>query len=405
MKLSVIIPVYNCELYLKECLESICDQDIEGLQVICIDDHSTDRSLEVLQTLKQKHPCIEIYQNEVNKGQAASRNIGVANATGEYIMYVDADDYIEQHILKPLLSFAEAGQADIVMFDTYMFADQTFAGHVDNEKRVRKHAYGHIPGIEMLSALIEYHEMFGIVWGSIYKRTYLLEKKIKFIEGGQHEDVPYIFCALLNAPIADYFHKNVYYYRQRQGSTLYSPDYQKLLLGLLEGYDDMQSVWRKFRQRQHCTDMQEKNIKRYFDSIDNLVEDRYVSYLAEKNFKIDKNIEDKIEKFHLVNREEIDQYFSEDKLSEAKSAKKIVIYGAGFIAKKVYILLNKNGIEVNCFCVSDTVNNPDCLFERPVVKYSDYLAADCIVLAVSEMVKRQILDNVDFKTNHVITLL
>ena len=184
IKLSVIIPVYNCEKYIRQCLESICGQQIDGLQVLCIDDCSGDASLEILYEMQKKYDCIEIYQNRVNKGQAAARNTGLCRATGEYILFMDSDDYIADNVPE-LLAYIDTGRADIVLFDTYMFSDEQFAGMFDNSSRIRKYPYGQESGADMLCELIKNQEMSGIVYGSIYRRKYLECQKIKFIEDGQ----------------------------------------------------------------------------------------------------------------------------------------------------------------------------------------------------------------------------
>lgn len=403
--LSVIVPVYNCASYLRECVESLFEQKIEGLQIICIDDASTDSSSSVLSNLHRQHEELEVYYNLINRGLGATRNIGIHHAKGKYIMFVDADDYITPNSLKELIDYAETGAADVVLFDMIMFSDSGFKKIFDCNARVRKCKYNDSEGLNILCQLIANGEMTGTATSGVYKRLYLQQHEMKFIENCQHEDIPFSFMALLYAKKIRYWEKVVYHYRQRIDSILHNPDYEKLLIGLINGYESMQDEWRKFRVKNHCTDIQEKNIKSYFDSIGNLMEERYMSYLAEKNFYIDKTIESKIEKYHLVNKEEINQYLSDGKLAKIKNAKNIIIYGAGFIAKKLYVLLKKNGIEVNCFCVSDTVNNPDCLFARPVVKYSEQLEADYIVLAVSETVKKQILSNVDLRMERVVTLL
>src|SRR5699024_6015694 len=95
MKVSVIVPVYNSELYLKDCLDSLVNQTLKDLEIIIVDDASTDKSLKIIMEYKNKYPnIIKVFQNEQNKGQGASRNVGLSLATGEYIGFLDSDDYV-----------------------------------------------------------------------------------------------------------------------------------------------------------------------------------------------------------------------------------------------------------------------------------------------------------------------
>ena len=403
IKLSVIIPVYNCEKYIRQCLESICGQQIDGLQVLCIDDCSGDASLEILYEMQKKYDCIEIYQNRVNKGQAAARNTGLCRATGEYILFMDSDDYIADNVPE-LLAYIDTGRADIVLFDTYMFSDEQFAGMFDNSSRIRKYPYGQESGADMLCELIKNQEMSGIVCGSIYRRKYLECQKIKFIEDGQHEDIPYIFNALLCAEKADYFHKVVYYYRKRSGSTLYMPNYRRLLAGLLSGYSNMKEVWEAYQKENSGADKYEPFIRQYLKQIAEMTEDRYACFLAEGGAAED-SLNEKIQKFHLLEKDEISRYIKPDDVNRLKNAGSIAVYGAGLFAKKLFILLQKNEMPVSCFCVTKTEGNPAQLFDRPVKKYTKDIKQDCIIIAVSEKIRNQIVQSTDFKGKTVITLL
>lgn len=402
-KLSIIIPIYNCEPYLKQCLYSICKQKVSELQIICIDDCSKDNSLQILLEVQKQYRCIQILQNASNLGQAASRNIGLLHAEGEYIMFVDADDYIAENILPKLLLFMDETQVDIAMYDCYMFLDTGFKEKLDCNARIRKNIYVQQKGIQMLCALISNHEMSGIVCGSIYKKKYLNDFSIKFIDRGQHEDVSYIFEALLYAPQATYFHEIVYYYRQRKTSTLHMPNYKKLLTGLIEGFDVMQNTWNEYKTRNGDEKQYEFYINEYLNQIVDLIENRYVNYLAENGGKVDADIFEKMSRFSVLLPNEIYKYFDMDVLAEIKEAHQVIIYGAGYLAKKVYILLEKNGITVDAFCVTSLKENNKQIFSKPIIEYSNKLKVKTIILAVSEKIKNEILKEINFKEKNVFT--
>ena len=94
-KVSVIIPVYNTEKYLEKCLDSVCNQTLSDIEIICVDDCSTDNSLNILKEYAQKDNRIKLIEFKENKGAAAARNEGIKAATGEYIGFIDSDDYPE----------------------------------------------------------------------------------------------------------------------------------------------------------------------------------------------------------------------------------------------------------------------------------------------------------------------
>ena len=105
-KISIIVPVYNSEQKLKDCLDSLVEQTEKDLEIIVIDDKSTDHSLEIINTYAQKYANIKVYKNEVNKGVGNTRNLGITLATGEYITFVDSDDYVNTTMYEELYQAA-----------------------------------------------------------------------------------------------------------------------------------------------------------------------------------------------------------------------------------------------------------------------------------------------------------
>ena len=114
-KVSVIIPVYNVQDYLAECLESILNQTYTYFEILCIDDCSTDGSSAILREYARKDSRIKVWTNEKNSGQAYARNVGLSNAVGEYVLFVDADDMICQDLLEKCMEVS--CNSDMVCFD------------------------------------------------------------------------------------------------------------------------------------------------------------------------------------------------------------------------------------------------------------------------------------------------
>ena len=125
IKVSVIIPVYNVEKYLRECLESVINQTLKDIEIICINDGSTDKSYEILKEYAKLDHRIRIL-NQSNMGQSAARNRGLEIAKGKYVYFMDSDDWLEKDALKCLTDISESKNLQILYFDgkTFLESDE-----------------------------------------------------------------------------------------------------------------------------------------------------------------------------------------------------------------------------------------------------------------------------------------
>lgn len=128
---TVCVPVYNNEEYVGQCLDSIINQTLKDIEIICVDDGSTDRSLDVLREYAQRDERIKVYAQEVNKGVGAARNLAIAKATGEFMSFIDSDDFIALDMYEKLYTRAKERGADIAMCDVYLYSD---GGRVNKRK-------------------------------------------------------------------------------------------------------------------------------------------------------------------------------------------------------------------------------------------------------------------------------
>ena len=120
VKVSIIVPVYNVEKYLRQCVDSIVNQSLKEIEIICINDGSTDNSLQILEGYAQRDKRIKII-NKRNEGLSTARNTGMEYATGEYIGFVDSDDFINEKMYENLYKNAKSNKSDIVMCPAYVF--------------------------------------------------------------------------------------------------------------------------------------------------------------------------------------------------------------------------------------------------------------------------------------------
>ena len=124
VKVSVIVPVYNVEKYLKDCLDSVVNQTLEDIEIICVNDGSTDNSLAILEEYAEKDSRIKIITQE-NKGLGGARNTGLYHANGEYISFIDSDDWIELNTFEELYNMSKNLDLDMLMFQMKVFNIET----------------------------------------------------------------------------------------------------------------------------------------------------------------------------------------------------------------------------------------------------------------------------------------
>ena len=212
-KLSVIIPVYNVEKYLSDCLNSVVNQTLKDIEIICINDGSTDKSREILQEFADKDSRIKIIDQE-NKGQAAARNMGMKLAKGEFIGFVDSDDWIAADFYEKLYDSAIKFNADIAAGSI----KRCFAsGKSEDWIKYKRNIYTHrIKKKFDLCKIPKYH----YIWNKIYNRKKLVFADITFEEGIYFEDLEFTHKSL-------YYLKNFvtvpevcYYYRDNVNSTV-----------------------------------------------------------------------------------------------------------------------------------------------------------------------------------------
>lgn len=211
---TVIIPVYNCEDFLRRCLESVFDQTMQDFEVIAVNDGSTDSSLDILREYEAVHRNLRVI-DQANAGQGAARNRAIDLARGEYILFVDSDDFIERVTLQVTTERAEEDQSDMVHFDWKLYApDRPGQSHYYNadpfwHKRV-------LEGIEC-DELLRVQNFYSV--SNLYRRSFLLEHGIKFEEGRIYEDNPFVVHAVNRAQLVSMVHSPLYTINPHPEST------------------------------------------------------------------------------------------------------------------------------------------------------------------------------------------
>lgn len=208
-KVSVIIPTYNAGSHLLTCLVSLEQQTHTNMEIIVINDGSTDRTGEILEAY-QKRSSLDIrYFSQANHGQAYSRNFGMDQATGEYIAFIDSDDYLERDYLEMLYSTAEQYESDVVNSGYRVVKeDKTVLSEVNVSPFSTVSGFGRA-GIF-------------VVWSKLFRTEFLREKNIRFPEGKLYEDVPFSIAAKFQGRNVKSISYIGYNYVQHENSTMSS---------------------------------------------------------------------------------------------------------------------------------------------------------------------------------------
>ena len=184
MFLSIIIPVYNVEPYLRECLDSVFAQDLADCEVIAVNDGSTDGSRDILEEYKEQHAGLLTIVDKSNGGQSSARNLGVDYAQGEYFYFVDSDDYLKPHAIASIKQAVQTSEkADVFYFDCII---------TDNGKRWGTHREKSIPVMDLKSFFeYAYNHRVGIAANPVsyvYSSSYWNKSGLQYEEGIKYED-------------------------------------------------------------------------------------------------------------------------------------------------------------------------------------------------------------------------
>lgn len=201
-KLSIIIPCYNVEKYIKRCMNSLIDSEFE---IILVDDGSTDNTYNLCDFYNE-FKNIKVFHKE-NGGLSDARNYGLNKASGEYIMFLDSDDYIELKIISKLILLFDSLKADMICCDFYK-------KNLSNNKIYlieSKLKEGYYTGSELMINLLLNKKYYPMVWKNIYKKSFLLKHNLFFKKGFLHEDEDWFPRALIASKTV-YFYPDAFYY-------------------------------------------------------------------------------------------------------------------------------------------------------------------------------------------------
>lgn len=209
--ISLIVPVYNAEKYLSKCIESILRQTYKNFELICINDGSTDASLNILQSYAYQDSRIKII-NQKNKGQSIARNEGLKCVQGEYVAFVDSDDWLELDFLEKLYSSAQKNNADVVQ-----------SGFIQSDKKFIQENRICFSFDDILKNMNK-----AFVWNKLWKTKFIQDSQLQFLDNVYYEDLAFCLLAAFYAKKWNVIDYAGYNYFQNPVSSTQSQDAEKI---------------------------------------------------------------------------------------------------------------------------------------------------------------------------------
>ena len=233
--ITIAVAVYNTENFLKDCMDSVVNQTYQNLEIICVNDCSTDKSLEILEEYAAKDKRIKIITNEKNSGLGVTRNVGIDAAHGEYILFIDSDDWLDLTACEKLITKVKEGDSDVVFYSAYLvngdekkewkqFCDVTYPLSLEGRKALLRKTRPH-------------------AWSKLWKLEFMTKHGIKFPDFRKSQDQkPHWMICLLAEKVA-FETACLYYYRQHERQVRHCTD-ERLIL-LVDVYNDIEEYLKR----------------------------------------------------------------------------------------------------------------------------------------------------------------
>lgn len=232
VSVSIIIPVYNVETYIKACLDSVTKQTFSDYELIIVNDGSTDNSPSIINEYSKEKENIVVI-NQENQGQSAARNRAINIARGEYIYFLDSDDYIDFDTIETLYTDATLNDLDVLLFNGDTFYDNYVRSKTNFGRNYSKNGqYSEISdGLTMFSNLVMNNDYSCSPCLLFIRKSILENKSLNFYEGIIHEDELFTFKLLLSSKSVRHLDKTLFHRRIRENSTMTGLNYLKSYIG------------------------------------------------------------------------------------------------------------------------------------------------------------------------------
>lgn len=285
---SVVIPVHNGEKYLRECLDTVVGQTLKDLEIICVNDGSTDSSLGILEEYAVRDPRMKIVSQEAsNAGRA--RNTGLAEATGKYLSFLDADDWFEKDMLETMVALAEKTDADVVFCKASTF-DQKTGKHASKSFSLKERL---VPKGKVFSCGDIAEDVFQFcrtaAWDKLYRASYIKEGGFRFQEQPRMNDCFFSTMANIRARKMAVCDRFFIHYRINSGTSITSISPDIAFTCTLNTFTALQKEWREDELKLYGKSWKNFVVKNVVNEIATFSEEvafRYYSMLRTRNFGI-----------------------------------------------------------------------------------------------------------------------
>lgn len=345
IKLSIIIPMYNVGNLICDTIKSIHSIGLNDIEIICVDDGSSDDTVKCLNTLIEKNNLsVKLLRNETNRGQAYARNMGLNVANGRFVYFMDADDYIcNGKALKCLLDSIDDDCSGI-FFDAELIHLDEYGNQV---KRVLTQSFqtGVYRGIEIYNRILSDKEIWMGVWRTIWNKDYLERNEIRYIENtSPHEDLLFTFEAFVRANKIEYVKEKIYTYKKRDDSSTAGQMDEKRYLAHFRCYIEGIRFWEKY-----CYDEDDIVLLKYLRFTSSILKNGLPKIVRSGidiwNTKLATYKELTLLRMYILQEYPLlVRIISPDEYNLMISSSKILIFGAGNTGRDVEKLLTDFGI-------------------------------------------------------------
>ena len=256
IKVSVVLPIYNVEKYLGKCIDSVINQTLKDIEIICVNDCSTDNSENVIKEYMKKDSRIKLINHNENQGLGFARNTGFNNSNADYVSFIDSDDFVSNDYIEHLYNTAVKNNSDIVFTDNIYTVNENkgyIKPYYHNRLEKWKKEYKDIcfEGISYFNVNTPEKENtpeypLVVAWNKLYKKEFLKDKKLLYSQVRIAEDVDMFYRILANTPKMYYNHNAKYYYLQRSTSLAGNVSHtSKIPIAILEVFSNVFNYYKE----------------------------------------------------------------------------------------------------------------------------------------------------------------
>lgn len=410
IRISVIIPIYNAERHLEECLDSCLKQALGQIEIICVNDGSTDNTEKILERYSAAYTNI-IVLNQKNQGAGAARNLGMAHARGEFVAFMDSDDYYpDQYALKRL--YEAAMEKEVLVCGGSLYVIDIDNGKVNINNR------GHVFQENKVMHYREFQKFKGYT-RFIYSTQFLKDNKINFPVYRRYEDPPFYVEVMVK--VDKFYVIRDCVYMARNTDKVVSIDNSNILLGVLNGSIDILKISRESHLEKLHTDVVIELVERYISYIYKNIYNKnlevrkcYEKVLEEIDETLLMQDNRNIKKPELISDNGISYIINQSLeremslLRRINSYKKALIYGAGHMGRILYDYIRKRGcaVDIDFMVSAERPNYTACGKRVKSIQECVEAKEDALVIIANKYYIEQMEENAhkyQFKNIEVIT--